>query len=414
MREYRPCRPRLLLAASTAALLAGASAAHAQDGPSFEVYGFAQVDYTQDFDRVHPKWDDALRPSKIPTEDGIYGDDGQTSISVKQSRFGVRGGQEVGGQQLDFRFEFDLFGVGGDEGQTTFRLRHAYGSWGPILAGQTNSVFMDGDTFPNTVEYWGPNGMVFLRNPQIRFTHLMGPSQFAVAVEKPGNDIDPGNVRQLDPAIGDNLQGDEKLPDLTAHWRYGGDWGHFQLAGILRRVGYETAGTPDNKPKDHKTGWGVNASSNIKTWGKDVAHLSVVYGEGIASYMNDGGTDLGPKIAPGAPNPLPVPPPPGSLRGDVLPMLGVMLYYDHYWNDTWSSSFGWSMNKVDNTSFQDGSAYKKGQYASANILYTPAPALLFGAEFLWGQREDFDGAKGEDVRLQLTAKYSFSSKDFFN
>ena len=36
-----------------------------------------------------------------------------------------------------------------------------------------------------------------------------------------------------------------------------------------------------------------------------------------------------------------------------------------------------------------------------------------GAEFLWGERKDFDGAKGDDLRLQLTFKYSFSSKDFF-
>jgi len=34
-------------------------------------------------------------------------------------------------------FEFELFGTGVDEGQTTFRLRHAYGEFGHFLAGQT-------------------------------------------------------------------------------------------------------------------------------------------------------------------------------------------------------------------------------------------------------------------------------------
>ena len=62
-----------------------------------------------------------------------------------------------------------MYGIGVDAGQTTIRLRHAYGRWGPILAGQTNSLFMDGDLFPNVVDYWGPAGMVFVRNPQIRF-----------------------------------------------------------------------------------------------------------------------------------------------------------------------------------------------------------------------------------------------------
>jgi hypothetical protein len=96
----------------------------------------------------------------------------------------------------------------------------------------------------------------------------------------------------------------------------------------------------------------------------------------------------------------------------VLPLLGVTTYYDHYWSDQWSSSIGWSMVKVDNTNFQEGSAFKKAQYASANLLYAPDPRILIGAEFLWGQREDFDGAKGEDTRIQATFKYSFSSNDF--
>ena len=58
-----------------------------------------------------------------------------------------------------------MFGVGADAGKTTIRLRHAYAQWGELLAGQTNSVFMDGDSFPNVIDYWGPTGMIFLRNP---------------------------------------------------------------------------------------------------------------------------------------------------------------------------------------------------------------------------------------------------------
>lgn len=379
---------------------------------SFEIYGFAQVDYIQDFKRVDPAWDATLRPSKIPTVDGIFGDDGQGIISVRQSRFGVRATQPVGGRDLFVRFEFDLYGVGGDAGQTTFRLRHAYGEWGPILAGQTNSLFMDGDTFPNTVDYWGPNGMVFLRNPQIRYTYKTGPHQFAVAIEQPSNDIDPGNVRLIDSSVASGLQGDEELPDLTAQWRYADDWGHVQVAGILRRVGFETAGTPNNEPSDSKVGWGINLTSNIKVFEKDVIHLGAVYGEGIASYMNDGGTDLAPEA-----DMLGVPPTtPGvpvlGLRGDVVPLLGLMAYYDHYWNNEFSSSIGYSRVQVDNTNFQEPTAFQTAQYASVNLLYTPSDKILIGGEFLWGSREDKDGAEGEDYRMQFTFKYNFSSNDF--
>ncbi len=390
--------------------LAG-SPSSAGEGGSFEIYGFAQVDYIQDFKRVDPAWDSTLRPSKIPTTAGIFGDDGQGVISVRQSRFGVRAKQPVGGRDLFVRFEFDLFGVGGDAGQTTFRLRHAYGEWGPILAGQTNSLFMDGDTFPNTIDYWGPNGMVFLRNPQIRYTYKTGANQFAIAIEQPSNDIDPGNVRLLDSDIAASLQGDEELPDLTAQWRYTGDWGHVQAAGILRRVGFETAGTPNNEPSDSKVGWGINLTSNIKVSKKDVIHLGAVYGEGIASYMNDGGTDLAPKADPAVTPPIVGVPPPG-LRGDVVPLLGLMAYYDHYWNDQFSSSIGYSRVQVDNTNFQEPTAFKTAQYASVNLLYTPSDKILMGGEFLWGNREDKDGAEGDDYRVQFSFKYNFSSNDF--
>lgn len=390
---------------------AGVPASESGGGGSFEVYGFAQIDYIQDFKRVHPDWDATLRPSRIPTVDGIYGDDGQSILSVRQSRFGVRATQPIGGRDLFARFEFDLYGVGDDAGQTTFRLRHAYGEWGPILAGQTNSLFMDGDTFPNTVDYWGPNGMVFLRNPQIRYTYKSGSNQFSIALEQPSNDIDPGNVRLIDSDIAESLQGDEEIPDLTAQWRHTGDWGHFQAAGILRRVGFETAGTPNNEPSDSKMGWGINLSSNIKVYEKDVIHLSVVYGEGIASYMNDGGMDLAPRADPAVTPPIVGVPPPG-LRGDVVPLLGVMIYFDHYWNNQFSSSIGYSLVQVDNTNFQEPTAFKAAQYASANLLYTPSDKILMGGEFLWGTREDKDGADGEDYRLQFTFKYNFSSNDF--
>jgi len=377
------------------------------EGRKFEIYGFAQADYVQDFKRVNPAWDDTLRPSKIPTH-SEFGSNGQSIISVRQSRFGVQAQQPVGGHDLFVKFEFDLFGVGVDEGQTTFRLRHAYGSWGPLLVGQTNSVFMDGDIFPNTVDYWGPTGMVFLRNPQVRYTFKSGKHELAVALEKPGNDIDPGNIREFDPDLGSSIKNDEKVPDVTAHYRYDGDWGHVQLAGILRRVGFETVGAIDNEPKGHKTGWGVNLTSNIKVFDKDVIHLGAVYGEGIASYMNDGGVDLGPR---GQIIVLPD----GTLTGlsaDVVPLYGLTAYYDHYWSDTLSSSIGWSQTKVDNLSFQAANAFNYGQYASVNLLWTPAKRILMGAEFLWGARKDNDGAKGDDTRLQFSFKYAFSSDDF--
>jgi hypothetical protein len=400
-------RARILAQAVSVALLsAGATAAAqaADTDKTFEIYGFAQADAIYDFGRMNPDWDDAYRPSKIANPEGEFGSDGQASVSVKQSRFGIKGTMPTGEGHaaLSFKFEFDLFGVGVDAGQTTFRLRHAYGEWGSLLAGQTNSTFMDIDVFPNTIDYWGPNGMVFYRNVQIRWTpYRTDSNEFAVAIERPGNDIDPGQIRQFDPALGDNLQNDEKLPDLTAHWRTQGDWGHLQIAGILRDIGYDTTGTKNNEPKGSVTGWGINVGSSINTFGKDKLLLQVVYGAGIASYMNDGGMDLAPQGR------LPSGTDPGHVQAEAVPLTGIVAYYDHYWNDEWSSSIGYSTTFVDNTNLQEPSAYKSGQYASGNLLYYPADNVMIGGEVLWGDLEEFSGITQDDVRFQFTVKYSW-------
>jgi hypothetical protein len=377
-----------------------------------EIYGFAQFDAIQDFDRVHPDWAATLRPSRIPTVEGQYGSDGQSIFSVRQSRLGIRGDGEMAGRDYEVKFEFDMYGVGGDAGQTTIRLRHAYARWGPILAGQTNSLFMDGDLFPNVVDYWGPNGMVFLRTPQLRFTFVNnGGWTAAVALEHATGDIDPGNIRLIDDTLATNIRNNEELPDFTAMVRYQGDWGHVQLSGILRKIGYDTLGTVDNEPQGSELGWGVMLGGAFK-WGLATLRVGGVYGEGIASYMNDGGMDLAPSAALLiAPPIFPPPPVPFNQLGEAeaVPLLGITAYLDLQWTPTLSSAVGYSLVEVENTNFQDPTAFHRGEYASANILWAPASRLLLGPELLWGQRTDNDGASGDDIRVQFSFKLSFSS-----
>ena len=408
--------------AAAAANAAAASAARAQpaddDGDSdpdnnISVYGFAQIDAIQDFKRVHPDWDATLRPSRIPTVEGQYGSDGQFIASVRQSRFGVKADGVVGGKPYEAKFEFDLYGTGVDQGQTTFRIRHAYGRWGPILAGQTNTLFMDGDIFPNVVDYWGPAGMVFVRTPQIRFTpYDKDGVTLALAFEHPSDDIDPGQIRLVSEEIADGLRPDEEWPDFTAAVRYGGEWGHIRLAGIARSVGYDTVGTPGNEPKGDEFGWGLNLTGSVKA-GFATFRAGVVYGEGIATYMNDGGMDLAPSAALGPVPPI-FPPPPLTrtlISAEAVPLLGVSGYVDLQWTPELSSALGYSFTEVDNTNFQDPAAFHKGEYASVNLLWTPVARVMTGAELLWGRRIDNDGADGDDIRLQYTFKFSFDSGD---
>jgi hypothetical protein len=404
----------MLAAALAPSLLTTAQAA--DGGKSFEIYGFAMLDMIQDSKRLDPTWEDAFRPSKIAAPEGEFGSNGQTAFSVKQSRFGVKGTMPTGDSTppINFKFEIDFFGTGADAGKTAVRLRHVYGEWGQLLAGQTNSLFMDIDIFPNTIDYWGPNGMVFLRDPQLRVTfYRTQTDSIAAALERPGNDIDPGNIRLVQGWEGAVINGDETLPDLTGQWRHDDAWGHFQVAGILRKVGYEYSLAGEPLQKGSQTGWGIDLTAGIKTIGKDQVLLGIVHGDGIASYMNDGGMDLAPTTAPSANPGAP------QISGEAVPLTGVSAYYDHYWdaawlNSKWSSSIGYSFVQVTNTNFQNANgaagAFHKAQYASVNLLAYPADNVMLGGELLWGKLEKNGGANGDDVRFQFSVKYNFGTK----
>lgn len=407
MTFHRKTRFLTGLVAGTLAILGLGTATAAEGERSFEIYGFAMLDYTQDFDRVDPDWEDALRPSRIGIDDEQFGDDGQASFSVKQSRFGVKATVPTAKGPINTKLEIDLFGVGDDAGQTTLRIRHAYGEFGQFLAGQTHSLFMDIDIFPNTIEYWGPTGMVFLRNPQIRWTPVSGANSFAVAIENPSNDIDSGQFREVADFPG--AQGDQEWPDLTAQFRMTRDWGHAQIAGILRWVGTEVIGDTGGGDlgviyDDDDTGWGINLTTVINVFERDAIRAGYVFGEGIASYMNDGGMDAGPDQGL-----LPDGSLPGGTHIDAVELTGLSLYYDHWWNDQWSSSAGYSYTEVDNTVGQLDDTYEKGQYASANLLYYPVENVLVGAELIWGQLDVKDGRDNDDTRLQFSFKYNFSA-----
>jgi hypothetical protein len=389
----QPIKHTFRIAALSAALLSvvGVAQAASEDKARVEIYGFIELDAIYDFDRMDPNWAATLRPSKIPVNcpgDAGCGQNGETTFSVRQTRLGFNGFVPTELGELKTKLEFDFFGVGVDAGQTTIRLRHAYGEIGEFLAGQTNSLFMDGDVFPNTIDYWGPTGMIFFRNMQVRWTFLnKGGTKAAVALESPGSAIDAGQTNAIDPTYPVNSW--NKFPDLTGQYRMDQGWGHFQVAGILRWLGYDTA---NDAVSGHQAGWGVNLSSTIHTVGKDNLLMQLAYGHGIANYFNDGGVDL-------APN--------GTGGAEALPILGALVYYDHYWSNKWSSSVGYSLTSQDNSAGQTASAYKQGQYASVNLLHYPAKNVMVGGELLWGERENLNGNSAADNRVQFSAKFNF-------
>ena len=152
---------------------------------------------------------------------------------------------------------------------------------------------------PTSIDYWGPPGMVFVRNPQIRWTFFDrdgldrgGRARASQRRHRPGQY--PPDRREYRRRTSSRTR---KLPDLTAAVRYGGDWGHVRLAGILRKVGYDTRGTDGQRAARAKRPAGASTRRPRSSSGLATLRLGVVYGRGIATYMNDGGMDLAPAVS---------------------------------------------------------------------------------------------------------------------
>jgi len=364
---------------------------------TFDIYGFAMLDMGYEGGQTDPDWYDSIRTTKFPSYENEFGEDGNFYASVRQSRLGFKSSTPTDLGNLKTTFEFELYGTGVDAGQTTFRLRHAYGELGQWGAGQTWSPFMDSDVFPNSLEYWGPAGMVFFRNVQIRWMPIQGDTRLTVALERPGASGDAGKYG--DRIELQNVKGHFPLPDLSAEYRMGTGWGYVEVAGILRDIEWTDTLDDQYDLSGSDVGWGVNLSSNVKL-GKNVLRLQVVYGEGIENYMNDAPADLGTELNPGSAS--------SPLVGKLLPVLGIVAFYDINWSDKTTSTIGYSSVDIENSDGQSASAFSKGEYVLANVLFYPVKNLMYGPEIQWAKRYNYtDGFTSDDLRLQFSVKYSF-------
>jgi hypothetical protein len=358
-----------------------------------EVYGQVQADAIYDFKKMNPQWAATLRPSQIPIfcpgSPGC-GQDGQFTFSVRQSSLGVRGFIPTEYGLIKTDLAFDLFGT---DGGTNVHWLRAWGEMGMYGIGQNDSNFMDIGVFPNIVDYWGPPGMVFVRNPQFRITPFKQQGMtLAISLEAPNSVIDTGKVTDVDPALGAGIASRNRWPDLVGSFKYEGDWGHVRAATVLRQVGFHNTASADGEPSNEKFGYGLNASGTWKILGRDQLSWQAVIGKAIASYMSDGGIDLAPNA---------------SLQAEAVRTMGYLVYYNHLWSDKWSSAIGFSQHKQTNTDGQFNTAFRRGSYGTINVLFQLNKNVLTGGEYIWGKNEAKDGSAATDARLQWSTRLTF-------
>jgi len=375
----------------------------AQKGKNnFEVYGFILTDAGYNFNTINPDWFDVMRPTQLPRYKNQYGPAGNYFISMRQTRLGVKSSTSTKFGDLKTQFDFDLFGFGKDAGQTTIHLVNGFGQLGKFIAGQTPSTLMDTDVFPVTLDYWGPSSRIFFLNIQLRYTPIFSEKQrLAIALERPGatadgtdysNSID---ISQVKPRL--------PVPNLVSHFRQTFNWGHIQVAGIVKYIEWkDMSDTAVYNLSGNDIGWGFTASTIIKVGHKIRFKLQGELGEGIQNYTADPSPDVALENNPDDPS--------GTVKGVALPVVGYFCFIEIDWTEKLKSSTGYSTLKIENSNLQSPDAFRKGQYGLINLRYYPVNNVIFGIEYQYGKRENHsDGFSSSGNKIQCSFKFNFSN-----
>lgn len=382
-----------------ASLICFSTLAQEVEKPAFVISGQIMTDIGYNFNQVNPLYFDVMRPTQLPAYKNEFGSDGNTYFSVRQSSLGFKSFTDTKYGELRTRFDFDLFGLGANAGQTSFHLLYAWIEIGKLAVGHNWSLFCDFDGFPNTVEYWGPSGLSLCKNVQIRYIPLQGETRLAFALERPGASADEGVYS--DRIELSDVKAKFNLPDLSAEFRVSKDWGYTELAGVVRKIEWVDQGNQPYDLSGKAFGWGFDLSTKLKLGTKDVFKGNVIYGQGIENFMNDAPTDIGIQNDFSNTN--------SPVKGVALPVFSFSSYLDHKWNEKFSSSLGYSLVNITNSDGQTDEAFRQGQYASINLLYYPFPNMTAGTEIIWIRRENYnDGWSSSATKIQFSFRYTFS------
>ncbi|UBM62412.1 hypothetical protein LA303_00160 [Candidatus Sulfidibacterium hydrothermale] len=368
-----------------------------QEKPYLNIWGMVHTDVIYDLKQMDPDWIGGFRPSKIPiypTDPG-WGTNGHLYFSVRQSTFkfeGVLPTQHKWGP-IRLRFEFDLFGLGIQAGETTLRFRMVYGDWGPFRVGKDWSTFIDLEAFPNNYDWWGPSGMALLVTEMFRYTQKLSPkSKMEFSLEIPGSGVDPGQLRQIDPNLW-YAKTKEMLPDFITRYTFRGKGGYFKSALLLRQLSYELVSVQYEKAQTkNKFGWALNLTSAIYTFHHTGAlRLQTVFGHGYAGYNNDGGVEITPDA---------------NFQATVPFQFGFTAFYDQKFGEKWSASTGFSETNENNTAGQSGDAFHKSYYSVTQLIYEILKNRIFaGLNYQYGKRFNKDGASADDQRIMFSVRF---------
>ncbi|SDG58853.1 DcaP family trimeric outer membrane transporter [Propionivibrio dicarboxylicus] len=350
---------------------------------SLRVYGYVQTDATYDMrgknsdTKDNGDWSSMIAAQPLnKSADGQR--KGQLYMTARTSRLGIETSTASDVGPIGTKIEAD-FNAPNDHGgelltnSQLFRLRHAYGTVGRFLVGQTWSNFSDMDSFVDSVDYNGVGTQTFVRQPQIRYTQPINAStSLAVAVENPQS-YSAGTSTSFD-----------RTPDVTARFTTKGNWGHLSASTIFQQY---------RNDQHSKSALGLGIGGSLKISANDTIVAQVKGGNGIGRYMLNSLVQSAYENGTGI---------------DLWKTVGGHVGLTHAWAPTIRSNLIYAYTRFSGNAALESQTdvNQKINEAMINTFWTVAKNTEVGIEYAYGQRTTFANDKGTQNRINATFRYN--------
>lgn len=382
--------------------------------PSYQltVGGFARLDALYTSNQIGDV--EQFTTATIPVEDadGVKTINGQTytpakkqtHFNAKRSRLFVKAERPFSQSLLKIKIEGDFWGEG------HFRLRHAYGEIenmpvghgsASVLVGQTYSAFMVGSSQVDVLDNQGPNSnMSADRHPLITWVHKAS-DYFTYKLSMEQSQFDPLQDEVRVSGLDHYLKVDEYgmlTPMFVVATIIGTERQNIQFSAAYARI--EAKVELDNGSVQDRTidGYGVNLGGKFSFGERDFVRYYGVYTDGLGLLIPDLETGYSDGVY-GL----------GANESEIVTLdsFGGYVGLEHLWSSMLSSNIMWSYVKVNNSPGQLDFSYKSANYVAANLIWKPTKQLMFGTEYLWGNRRNKDDNVGDASRVMISAQFNF-------
>jgi hypothetical protein len=385
-----------LQAVAAASLLAASVAAYAD--ATFEVPGSDTALFLRGYVKsdailsnhstgVDSVGDQELLPGSIPVGPTAgQHKTNQATFHARQSRLGFGTSTPTDHGELATYVEGDFFGADGNESSNShgFRLRHAYGSLGKLLAGQTWTNFFNEQAYIETLDFGGPTGEIFVRQAQFRWTEKYAGGDWSVSAESPESVIAvPGSAT---PFRSDS----DHAPDFTARVRRTTGRATYSAGALARNVHVDSAALGADSGR-----WGgaLSFSGIVPVGVRDDLRFDANAGNAIGRYQVGGFFPDGYLDAS------------GNLQ--LAQQASGYVAYRHFWTPQLRSTVEYSAAGSTPPAGTAAGINKSDRSQHLNLIWSPIAAVNLGGELVHAERAVVGGDHGTLNRIQFSAQYSF-------